>query len=403
MRLESYASDVLEDAMILAQTKAINSFSFRDQMNTLTELWGYCYEKIALIETGYYSVCQRLTDELTHLPKHVRNSVQVFSARDPVGFTRRVYTASGMNDLTAPFTYHISGNDLYCRDVRQGRIVWLEFVPEPPFVTFTKNNRDYKIFEGDKIPYKHGFRRPTPSELPTNIDEQPEVIRAGVFDPTLYNYRYGMWRLTGHGTGGGAINYHDNPSSIIFTKMVPDLNTSSEAVIDVTESLQRPDWRIITFILDYPYAFITYRHEVTGDYESYISNNLLVGGDLRRYNPFDFTGRFSNVEFLTAKFNDYTGEGVTIKDHNDIQNDEPVVKFLGFTPDTLMIYPTRIMYNYLVSHMAQRLAASNNSTIMAVELAVVQSEQEMAQFMKKNQSAWKKINNVTGPNMSDFL
>jgi len=90
--------------------------------------------------------------------------------------------------------------------------------------------------------------------------------------------------------------------------------------------------------------------------------------------------------------------GVVIRDYED-----GLVKELGWTPDTLMIYPSRTMYNYMVASLARRFAALNGSTIMAVELALVQAEEEMAQWLKVNKSAWTRATNVTGPTLADWL
>ena len=99
MQLQSYASDILEDAQVLSQQKAINSFSFRDHINTLTELWGYCYEAIARIDSGYYSRTVQLRTKLTTLPSFVKNAVRVYSAREQVGFARKMYQEAGMTEV----------------------------------------------------------------------------------------------------------------------------------------------------------------------------------------------------------------------------------------------------------------------------------------------------------------
>jgi len=165
-----------------------------------------------------------------------------------------------------------------------------------------------------------------------------------------------------------------------------------------TGSVRRDGWTIVSFILDNPWAFISYMNDVTGECESFISRHIMDHVPADKYNPFDFQGRGSNVQFVSAKYNDYTGLGATVLDHAD-----GLYKEMGWTPDTLMVYPSRIMYNYMVASMAQRFAALNGSSIMAVEMALIKASDEMGMWLKKNKSAWGRADNVTGPQLSDFL
>jgi hypothetical protein len=349
MRLNSYASDVLEDAQVLAQVKSFNSFSFRDQLNLLTELWGYCYEKICLIDDGYYSTTVQLTQELTHLPPYVKNTVKVYHAQEIVGYNREVYKEAGMKDLVSGGTFYISGNDLYCRDA-VFRQVFLSYVPQPKFVTFTKNNRDPKI-----------------------LNEAPPIVEATT--------SYGEYTLD-----------KTDDKYVFISKRDEDYT------VDMTDAFTRPDKKVKTFILDYPYIFVTYYDTVIKNYESFIYKNVLGYMEVIRYNPFDYQGRPSNVQFLKARFNDYTGMGVVIQDHDD-----NLIKELGWTPDTLLTYPSRIMYNYLVANIAKRFASLNGSMIPGVEEALAASRYEMGAFLKKDKSGWGRIDNVTRPTLGDLI
>lgn len=344
MIFKSYASDALEDAMTLAQTKALNSFSFRDCINTITELWGYCYEKICMLDDGFYSTTVQLTQELTHLPRIVKNTVKVYASQEVVGFNRQVYKEAGMKDMVSSGSFHISGNDLYCKDALR-RTVWLSYVPEPPFITFTKNNRDPKI-----------------------LTTSP---------PPIVNNRYGTYTVN---------NY-------IFTSLV-----DGSITVDLSTLFLHPDKTITSFILDYPYVFVTYIHNATGDFESVIFKNVLGRSERIAYNPFDYQGRPSRVRYITAKFNDYTGMSCVVEDQDD-----GLIKELGWTPDTLLVYPSRIMYNYLVSNMAKRFASINGSTIQAVEEMLASARYEMSAFLKKDKSGWARIDNITRPSIGDFL
>jgi len=345
--------------MELAQAKAINSFSFRDIMNTLTELWAYCYERISQVDSGFYSVVMPIDQRLTRLPSMLKQSILVFASRD-LSSPRKVYKEAGYNDMNSPWTYRISGNDLFCWDAPTRR-VWLEYVPEPPFLTFTKNNRDYKIF----------------STVPAKQDDI---------------FRYGMFELVQEG---------ETPAAELNEYIFRTRGSTEE--VNLTNSIKREGYEIRSFILDHPYLFISYEHVLngdtpTGDFESYIIEDLLGAFTRKRYNPFDYMGRDSNLEFLSAKYNDYTGMGVVVLDHDD-----GVAKELGWTPDSLVTYPSNVVVNYLRANIAKRFASLNNATIMAVEESLVSSTHEISKFLKKDQSAWSKMNNVTGPTWADFL
>lgn len=403
MQLKSFASDLLEDAMNLAQTKAINSFSFRDCLNTLTELWGYCYEKMAQIDPGFYSKVIKLNSKLTKLPRDCKHTINVFSAIDIVGYSRKVYREAGQNDLNSPFTYRISGRDLYCWDADL-RNVWLEYLPEPPMVFFTKNNRDPRIVTSQFEQFKMAYT---------------SLVHVDVEETRYYGrYKYSLtsvtmqptftteWLLNGQPTTSPIDVLNPPPGYSLKTWKPPKMydsqitleNRKDKSEIITVMLTEDTNEKVVSIILDFPYCFVTMQDETTGEYTSWIYENLLSTPTRHKYNPFDYQGRPSNIQYYAARYNDYTGMGVLIFDGATKE-----VKELGWTPDTLMIYPTRVMYNYMVATMAQRFAALNGSQIMAVELALVQANNEMMKFLKKNQSTWSKMNNVTGPTWADFL
>jgi hypothetical protein len=363
VRLESYASDALEDAMQLASVKSINSFSFRDCINTMTEIWGQCYNYIAKVDQGFYSTTIKLKKRLTHMTPYVRNTITVYTGQGPTdeGFSRKVYKASGQNDMQSQFTYYISGNDLYCPDA-EIRNVYCEYMPEPPFITFTKNNRDPKLF-----------------------DEEPEPW------PNHDSNRFGIYDLVRPAT--------PTDRWVLQHRIDPD------ASVDITDDIVRENWDIDVCILDFPYMFVTYKATAFGageeEFECWIWKNLTSRPTKSIYNPLDYTGHPSNVRFVNAKFNDYTGMGVQVEDFAA----PPAERFkeLGWTPDTLLVYPTRLMYNFLMASLAKRFAELNGSTVMAVESALASARLEMSQHLKKNQSGFFQITNVNGLTIGDLL
>jgi hypothetical protein len=350
INVQPYASDALEDAMRLAQTKALNSYSFSDCLNYLNYTWMDIYQRLAQMDEGYYSQTIRLTKRITTLPPFVKNTIRIYSAQSPQGFNRDIFRASGYNDLQSTGTYHISGFDLYCPDAER-RTVWLNYIPMQPMIFFTRNNRDPKIYAT--------FEKQTSN----NYNMYTLDITEGVYS-LLYKNR-----------------------------TIPNQD------INITDILYREDWDIEYVSCDFPYIFITYKHKYTGEYYSGFYKGLPGPTEWVEYNPFAFTGRNSNVEYLKTTWNDKTGMGVVIKDHND--ND--IIKELGWTPDSLLIYPAPEMYRLLVARLADKFSALNESSIMGVQKELIEATYAFDNFLKKDKSAWQRIDNVNGPTVADLL
>ena len=149
-----YASDALEDAMRLAQTKALNSYTFSDCLNYLNYTWSDIYSRMAMIDDGYYGKTMKLTNKLTHLPDCVKNTVMVYRAQSITDYNRTVYRDAGTSDIIASGTYRISGKDLYCYDADRYNI-WLYYVPACPQIFFTHHNRDPKLLDVDTEPVQN--------------------------------------------------------------------------------------------------------------------------------------------------------------------------------------------------------------------------------------------------------
>lgn len=372
-----YASDALEDAMRLAQTKSLNSFSFSDCINYLNYAWSDIYNRIAAIDSGYYSTTIKLTDRLTKLPPFVKNSVTVYSAQRPIGYDRQVYISSGQADMNESFVYHISGNDLYCPDAVR-KTIWLNFVPACPQIFFTHHNRDPKIYEEYKVNRNSYFGLYTLYGLIPATEESEEIIidvsRGPEYISNEMISRCSSWYLEHKGT-------HDKK--------------------DITQNIVRKNtddgkWDLIYISCDYPYIFLTYKHSLTGKYISGFLDSTLA---FNEYNPFDFTGRKSNVEYLDCHYNDKTGIGVVIIDHND----NGIIKELGWTPDTKLNYPIPEMYRYLVARLADKFSALNESNVMGVQKELAEAQFAFETQLDKNKSSWDRITNVNTPTLGDYL
>lgn len=461
-----FASDALEDAMRLAQTKALNSYTFSDCLNFLNYVWADIYSQICMIDSGYYSRTVRLTGKLTRLPKFVRNSVMVYSAQAPDdGSTRRIFRQSGPSDYYERETYQISGMDLLCPDAENAK-VWLEYCPQPSQIFFTHHNRDPKIY-----PDGHDTERSS---------------------------TYNLYKLIGD-TALDVSNKEVTPEQIAAVAQWKLVHRGNGNVEDVTEYLIREadeengNWILKYVSCDFPYIFCSYENSITGEWRSGFFNN---NWDWTDFNPFSFAGRNDNVEYIACHYNDKTGLGVIVKDHNEYdtkllntdhlpevvnsvifvenffeykasdgvaykftqgywynryatdfnyekvfetkpdtpdigdvaiagnslerfdgntwvavdnivkvaqEETNPVVKELGWTPDTRLVYPGPEVYRYLVARLAEKFAALNESNVMGVQSELADAKFAFQAFLKRDKSAWERMRNVNLPTVGDYL
>ena len=366
-----YASDALEDAMRLAQTKSLNSYTFSDCFNYLNYAWSDIYNRMAQIDSGYYSTTVRLTSRLTHLPPFVKSSIVVYSAQRPIGYNREVFRTSGNADIQAHSTFMVSGNDLYCPDAEQ-RPVWLEYVPAAPLLFFTHHNRDPKI-----------------------LDEADTVM----------SFNYGLYKLVCKNEDDEIV---DADEALIKTSTAFYLQHKGTGVQeDITEFIIREGdddngyWSLEYLSCAFPYIFITYKNSLTGQY---VSGFYTRDFAWTCYNPFAFMGKPSDVEYVQCAWNDKTGMGVTIKDHDDLDEEgNPIIKQLGWTPDTQLDYPIPEMYRYLVARLADKFSALNESNVMGVQKELAEAKYAFEAYFDKNKAAWKRINNVNPATINDLL
>lgn len=381
VNMKPYASDALEDAMRLAQTKALNSYTFSDCLSYLNYAWRDIYDRMAMIDDGYYGVNVRLLRKMTKIPPFVKNTALVYAAQSPNGYDRIVYRSSGTTDLSSPGTYHISGTDLWCPDAER-RTVWLYYVPACPQIFFTHHNRD---------PILH--------------DEVPDTER---------NSLYGLFQLKGYDEAGEEVVFDTSNEDAVSSEdmrgvikwvMMHRGTMEEEDITDhlVVETEDSDDgfWNIRYISCDYPYIFVSYKHSITGEHLSGFYDKDM---NFNKYNPFEFTGRNSDVEYVKARWNDKTGMGVTVLDYNDTNPDgTPKCKELGWTPDTLLDYPVPEMYRYLVARLAEKFSALNESNVMGVQKELVEAKYAFEAFLDRDKSSWKRIVNVNPTTITDWL
>ena len=387
-----YASDALEDAMKLAQTKSLNSYSFSDCMQHLNNTWSDIYSRLAVIDSGYYSKCIRITKKLTHLPPFVKNCVSIFSARQLNDFNRQVYRSARNTDMCSSGSYTISGNDLYVPDADR-KVVWLEYVPQPQQIFFTHHNRDPKI-----IPFAY-----------TKLDNVSRLK-----DDYIPHYAalFNLYQLHGYDANDDEVVDWDRSKlrTIKTWKLVHRADPTNYE--DITDSVIREcddgEWYVSFISCEYPYIFISYEHSITGEhYSGFLTKEM----EWVEYNPFAYTGKNSNVEYIAVGWNDKTGMGVTVQDYNDIINDNddengngmPRVKELGWTPDTKLIYPDPVVYRYLVARLADKLSALNESNVMGVQKELIEAEYAFEAFVNKNKAGFTRIRNVNPITAGDLL
>ena len=385
VNMKPYASDALEDAMRLAQTKALNSYTFSDCLNYLNYAWRDIYDRMAMIDDGYYGVNVLLKKRMTKIPPFVKNTVLVYAAQSPRGFDRLAYRSSGTTDMSSPGTYHISGTDLWCPDAERRR-VWLYYVPACPQIFFTHHNRD-----------------------PVLHDEAPAAERSSIYNAFILKAYNSDGEEVEYDTSGADAADREGMKEITRWALLRRGAPSADEGEDITENLMPDDsdddddgkWLPVYAHCDYPYIFMAFEHSVTGEHLS-----GFFGRDLHFnvYNPFDFTGRNSDVEYVRAKWNDKTGMGVVVLDYNDLNPDgTPKCKELGWTPDTLLDYPVPEMYRYLVARLADKFSALNESEVMGVQKELVEAKFAFEAYLEKDKSAWKRIVNVNPATISDWL
>ena len=409
---KSFASDALEDAMRLAQVKALNSFTFSDCLMYLNYAWRDIYDRMAMIDDGYYGTNVRITEKLTKLPPFVKNTVQVYEAQSPIDSNRLLYRASGTMDMTSPRTYKISGTDLYVPYAERAT-VWLYYVPMCKQVFFTHHNRDPKMHDEYAV---------------------------------KMNSIYNLWKMKVYASNGEEIII-DKQTELLDNRTIGKIEfvrrtttgISDTDKEDVTERFVIEDdegeknWQITYLSCDYPYIFVSYKHKITGDHKSGFFDRDWNWND---YNPFNFIGRDSNVEYVAVKWNDKTGMGAVVRDWNDtyktkLSSDDfaaigsevvggqvetevedgvdvyyllkPRLKELGWTPDTLLDYPIPEMYRYLVARLADKFSALNESSIMGVQKELVEARFAFEAYLDRDKSSFKRMVNVNPPTIDDWL
>jgi hypothetical protein len=399
--LKTYASDALEDAMRLAQTKAFNSYTWSDCINELNDTWMDIFQQIAFVDEGYYSKTVRLTKKLTKLPVCVKNTIKVFAAQTTNSYNRELFRASGYDDLNGWNTYHISGWDLYCPDAER-RTVWLNYVPQQPMLFYTRDNRDPKLYlDIDALPAKvgglpqhYGMWTITMTAVPLGAQR---YVYGTIGDSALARYRIDMvYRNTTAGI----------PNQEITLNFEHAMGYTATGGTD-----HPPDWSIHNIIADFPYVFVTYKNVHTDEHLSGFYKGFPDDHEFIEFNPFDYTGRNSNVEYRSVKWSDKTGMGAIVDDWGDMyinDNDDthtlrPKTKELGWTPDSLIVYPGPEVYRLLVARLADKLAALNESDMMVIQKKLTDAEFAFKAFLGKDKSSWQRIDNVNGPTISDWL
>lgn len=364
--IKPFASDALEDAMRLAQVKAMNSYTFSDCFNYLNYTWLDIYNRMSCIDSGYYSKTVQITKRLTKLPPYVTSSLLIYRATRPTD-RRHVYIEAGNNDQVSSGTYRISGTDLFCPDA-EICTVWMEYTPPPPQLFFPMYNRDPKIW---------------------------------VEHDVVINRDWGIYRLLADGSETwGQETIPLTQSWVLHNRA----DISGQSDIDLTEIIQDvkdPEhWKLCYITCDFPYIFVSFVHDITNEH---LSGFFTREMEWTEYNPFAYQGRNSNVEYIDCKWNDKTGMGVILRDWNDVVEGVPKIKELGWTPDTALVYPNPCVYRYLVARLAEKFAVMNESNIMGVQKELADARFAFEAFVDKDKSAFKRINIVTGPTVDDWL
>ena len=332
-----FASDALEDAMRLAQTKSLNSYTFSDCINFLNYVWSDIYSQICMIDSGYYSRTVQLTQKLTKLPRFVKNSVMIYSAQSPMDHNRKIYQQMNNMEMLQGGMYLISGTDLWCPDAERGRKVWLEYCPQPAQIFFTHHNRDPKLYPDGHESKRNNIYNLYKLVAQNFVIDATTPVPNGVLytlDPISHTY------IISHDLQREAGKTYYKPETQFGDAGVSDMTVTQDQIAEIQHwvlqhrniSAGIPDNDITGYIIrdadadgqwllkfiscDYPYIFCSYQHSVTGEWKSGFFDKDMEWTD---YNPFEWVGRNDNVEYLDCKYNDKTGLGVIVNDWNDLE------------------------------------------------------------------------------------
>lgn len=288
-----FASDALEDAMRLAQTKSLNSYTFSDCLNFLNYVWSDIYSQICMIDSGYYSITVNIDKEITELPRFVKNSIRIYAAQRPTDCRLELFRQSSETDQRDRGRYKISGNTLFCPDAAR-RTVWLEYCPQPTQIFFTHHNRDPKIYPNGHEASRsndYNIRKLKCYKGSQEVDiSNPSTSREQIaaVDKILF--------------------VHKNAAAGIA-----DIDITDRVIKEADEN---GVWALKYISCDFPYIFCSYQHTITGEWLSgFFDKNM----EWTEYNPFEWIGRNDNVEYLECRYNDKTGMGVIVRDWNDIE------------------------------------------------------------------------------------
>ena len=290
-----------------------------------------------------------------------------------------------MNDSRV---YKISGTELFCPDAER-RSIWLYYAPACPQVFFTHHNRDPKLYEEE------------PDTVRSNIYNIYQLHAFKVVEDTVVEVDFTDTTVT-------PADLEEITSwQLIHRKDATNINDITD-VINIEGDELEGNWKVNYISCKYPYIFVSYKNGITEEYKSVIFDKNMT---MTIYNPFDFTGKASNVEYIQCDWNDKTGMGVIVKDYNDTYVDttgaEPValpkIKELGWTPDTIIKYPAPEVYRYLVARLADKFSALNESNVMGVQKELVEARFAFEAFLDKNKAGWQRITNVNKPTIGDWL
>lgn len=357
MPLQTYCSDAVHEAMRNAGIGSMNSFSWGEIQTFLNNTWRDVYQRLVVLDPGYYSTNIRLTKKCTKMPPFVMNSINVFHAKDPTYPNPQKFRESGWADLNSINTFHISGFDLYC-PAAEFKIIWCTFVPQPPDLWFPAHSRDPRILD--------------PMEPEVNTQYLMYFL-------TQIDGKYWLFNKRAH------ITQSTDP-------------TDEDIPIHEMLNMLGPDWEITYLSCDHPYLFMTLRNLWSNQHKCFIIKNIINDAQINEFNPFAYNGRDQDIEYIKCHHDDFTGLGVVIKDYSD-----GLYKEVGFTPDTLLVYPCQEMYRLVVARLAEKFSLKSEANRMIVQSELASAEFAFDRFLPKNKASWQRISNVNSPTLSDLI
>ena len=351
----SFASTIKHQAAALCNIRqTLDNLDNRDLLFFFNECYNTLYRRVCRKDAGFYAVrekwdvLKKYTQNPTAiisassaitLPDYVLEVTDVYEAKDEFDSRRRKYqNADNWSRSGSHGVYVLEGRTLFIDTSYASNPVWIEYIPEPPTITWPIKNHEPEIIE------------------PGDVPQQP---------------------------ANNTIGYTRIDAGLKFI----DLKTDN--IVDMLEFFEDNEWEHTNFLVSDPYLIINYSNRIIPDRYQIRIYTQLFSGSLKYslWDAFGWQGRPSNCEALYAVHNNFTLGDMIVRDYNDSGK----IKKLGFFPDTKINYPNSIMRDLLTYMLADRIAFLSNIDSLLIQTGLDDAWQRFEDYTKVNRAAFRRI------------